>query len=83
MKLHIKETGQIKKLSMRVWNGTQWSVDFFNDAECNIIDESTVTQEEYKRIIEYWEDEVQQHNNGKYTEQFGDYDGKEIGFWFD
>lgn len=58
MKLYIKETNEEKTLTMREWNGTQWNNDFFNDAECNIVDGSTVTAEQYSEIVEYWESEV-------------------------
>ena len=48
MELHIKETGETKHLYMRIWEGDQWGADFFNDAECNVEDGSTVTDEEYQ-----------------------------------
>ena len=83
MELHIKETGETKHLYMRIWEGDQWGADFFNDAECNVEDGSTVTDEEYQEIVRYWESEVNDHNNGMYTEQFDDYDGTEIGFFHD
>lgn len=83
MKLYIKETGEVKTLSMMVWEDGQWGVDFFNDAECNVIDGSEVTEKEYEQIVSYWESEVNDHNEGEYTEQFGDYNEKEIGFFHD
>lgn len=83
MKLYIKETGETKTLTMQVWEGNQWSVDFFSDAECNVQDGSTVTEARYKEIVDYWKSEVSAHNNGQDTEQFGDYNGAEIGFFYD
>lgn len=83
MKLYIKETGETKTLSMKVWDDNQWGVDFFNDAECNVRDGSTVTSDQYQGIVDYWQSEVNDHNNGMDTEQFGDYNGTEIGFFYD
>lgn len=83
MKLIIKETNEIKTLEMRIWDGDQWGVDFFNDAEHNVPDGSIVSIDDYNEIISYWEDQVERHNAGEYTEQFDDPNGEEIGFFHD
>lgn len=83
MTLYIAETGEEKTLKMCVLDGDQWGVDFFRDAECNVDDGSTVTLEEYQEIVDFWEDEVNCHNDGEDTEQFGDYNGTVIGFFYD
>ena len=83
MTLYIKETGETKTITMRVWDGNQWGVDFFADAECNVKDMSEVTSEQYNDIIKYWESEISLHNSGEYTEQFGDANGSEIGLFHD
>lgn len=36
-----------------------------------------------KIIVSYWEEEVENHNSGLETEQFGEYNGAEIGFFHD
>lgn len=80
MKLYIKETGEEKSLCLKEWDGTKWGADFFSEAECNVIDGSEVSADEYQNIVDYWECEVADHNNGDFTEQFGDYNGKELAF---
>lgn len=83
MKLYIKDTDETKTVSMRKWEGDSWGPDFFHDMEFMAKDESEITIEQYWVMVGYWADEVRIHNDGKYTEQFGDYDGSKIGFFAD
>lgn len=83
MTLYIKETGEKKELYMKNWENTQWSCDFFNDIETDVRDGSDVTAEKYAEIVSFWEDEVNAHNKGLETEMFGEYNGVEIGFFYD
>lgn len=81
MTLFIKETGEQKSLSLKVWDGKRWGDDFFHDVECNLVDGSEITAKQYVEVVDYWESEVADHNNGMDTEQFGDYNGTELGFF--
>lgn len=72
--------GETKEITMKVWNGTQYTPDFFNDMECpglhDEMDEegiAIVTAERYAEIVEYWQDECRIANEGGYSEQFGDW----------
>lgn len=63
--------GVEKKVSMREWEGTQYSCDFFSDVETNVRDCQEMTEEEYSDMISYWESEVESFNSGEWSEQFG------------
>lgn len=65
------------EISLRVWNGSNWECDCFQDLECNFaqahdIDEETgdiaCTEEELNDLISFWEGEVEDVNAGRYSE---------------
>lgn len=72
--------GLSKEITLKVWNGKQYSPDFFCDMEIDLgqdeIDEDgnrIVTAERYAEIKDYWQGEVDAANSGNYSEQFGDW----------
>ena len=70
--------GIIKEVAMKVWDGSQYSPDFFYDMEVERynMDEDGVqhiSAEQYAEMMNYWYDEVECANNGVWSEQFGDW----------
>lgn len=69
-----------KNITLKAWNGNQYSPDFFSDMEIDLgydeIDEDgnrIVTAERYAEIVDYWQGEVDAANSGNWSEQFGDW----------
>lgn len=65
------------EVTLRVWNGSNWGCDCFQDLECNFaqdheVDDETgdiaCTEEELNDLISFWEGEVEDVNAGKYSE---------------
>lgn len=71
---------EAKNVSMKIWDGEQYSPDFFYDMEIDLgydeINEEgdrIVTPERYAQIVDYWQSEVDAANGGEWSEQFGDW----------
>lgn len=78
--------GVAKTLTLRNWRdgwNCGYSPDYFYELETNISDGQDLTEQEYADLVWFWETEVSAHNNGEYTEMFGDYDGTSIFFEYD
>ena len=74
MKYNVND--EIKEITMKVWDGSQYSPDFFYDMETHRynLDEDGIqhiSAEEYAEIVNYWREEVETANDGSYSEQFG------------
>ncbi len=72
--------GKEHEMSMRVWDGQQYSPDFFYEMEIDLgydkIDDEgrrIVTAKRYREIVDYWQSEVDAANSGEWSEQFGDW----------
>jgi len=65
-------------ITLQSWDDNSgWSPDCFADLECNLHWYARLTPEEYHQVIDYWNSEVDDHNAGKSTEQFGDPDDED------
>lgn len=61
-----------KNITMKAWNGSQYSPDVFGDVEPNVHDWQEMTEDEFGQLVDFWQDEVESYNNGEYSEQFGE-----------
>lgn len=76
----INVNGKYYEVSLKVWDGNQYSPDFIRDMEIDLgdwkYDEDGVracTPDEYRSVVEYWQSEVDAANSGAWSEQFGDW----------
>lgn len=78
MKMYIKETGEAKNITLRIWDNKRddwgfpgdWfaeiAYDLPNDYPVGDIDtdaDCAVTEQEYKEIVDWWASEVSDYNN--------------------
>lgn len=73
----IRTESRNVNVSLKMWNGSDWSCDCFQDLECNFaqdheVDDETgdiaCTEEELNDLISFWEGEVENVNVGRYSE---------------
>lgn len=73
----IRTESRNVNVSLKMWNGSDWGCDCFDELEVNFasnheIDEETgdiaCTDEELDELIDFWEGEVADVNAGKYSE---------------
>lgn len=83
MTVYIKETGEAKTITLKAWDGDNYSCDFFAELETDLIDGSEISEAEYAKVVDYWASEVNDHNDGKNTEQFGEYSDYAFELMFD
>lgn len=89
MKLYVN--GTEKNITLQTWNGENWGEDFFAYlVEDHLTEYDEITEEQYKKEIEYWEEEVDNFNAKKTTETWGNPDEwegwentAELGFDYD
>ena len=69
-----------KNITLKVWDGAQYSPDFFYDMEIDMgvdpVNEDgsrVVSEQRYNAIVDYWTSEVETANGGGWSEQFGDW----------
>lgn len=81
MKIYIKETGEIKSVTLKVWEYGQWSNDYFWELDPNfpldnperLPDDDAIimcSQSEFDSLIKYWKNEANTYNGD--DESIGD-----------
>ena len=88
MKIYITDKNEIRKVSLRTWDGKDWSPDFFGDLADDLprfhcpsdLDDdadTAMTSAEYRELVEWWEEEVRAFNDREpswFTEGLSDDD---------
>ena len=77
MKFNVN--GTEKEITLKVWNGNQYSYDCFGDVETSLKypreEGGTAlicTEEEYQELVKFWEKECKMYNEDGWSECFGD-----------
>ena len=79
MKLNMESVREAAKTTG--WG--DWRSGCYTEIFLDISDGQDLTEQEYADLVWFWETEVSAHNDGEYTEMFGDYDGTSILFEYD
>lgn len=86
MTIITTDTKKTITITLKTWDGSQWSADMFDDMEDIFAathdrlpgsDAISATQSEVDDMIDYWKSEVEAANSGKYSEQFGSPEDRE------
>lgn len=70
MTIYTMENGQKTTITLRAWNGNSFGEDFFHEVETEIKNGQFLPHKKVMDLMEYWMNEVNNHNHGKDTEQF-------------
>lgn len=85
----------IREITLRTWDGNQWSQDQFDDMETNFPSEHVLseydfayvcTEVEYNELVEWWTKYVDDANNHRICDNLDDwteYAGPELGLFAD
>ena len=79
MLIRVKETGKVFNVTLKSWEDGQYTPDMFSDLEVNVpvehemVDDAyEMPQAEFDGLVDYWESECADFNEGRFSEQFGD-----------
>lgn len=65
MTINITGTNKAYDVTLRAWIGDQYEPDCFGDLETNTCDGAEMTQEDFDHLVEWWQREVDDYNNGE------------------
>ena len=77
MKIYISDKKEIRTVTLREWEGGNWSQDMFQDMACNYRTDypinpdnedemdcfATMTEQQYNEEVKWWRDECRKYNN--------------------
>lgn len=81
MLIKITETQKTYSVTLKCWEDNQYSPDCFDDIEVNVplnypqaagSDAYEMPQKDFDDLVDYWESECADFNEGRFSEQFGD-----------
>ena len=81
MLIRITETQKEYKVTLKALEYGQWQQDCFGDIEVNVplnypqaagSDAYEMPQKDFDDLVDYWESECEDFNEGRWSEQFGD-----------